>query len=46
MKNKIKISMIVSSLFLFLTGCFGLSTDETQIKQIAKNIEKAIEKKM
>ena len=47
MKNKIKILMIVSSLFLFLllTGCFGLSTDETQIKQIAKNIEKAIEKK-
>ena len=31
--------------FLLLTGCFGLSTDETQIKQIAKNVEKAIEKK-
>lgn len=47
MKNKIKILMIVNSLFLFLllTGCFGLSTDETQIKQIAKSIEKAIEKK-
>ena len=47
MKNKIKILMIVSGLFLFLllAGCFGLSTDETQIKQIAKNIEKAIEKK-
>jgi len=47
MKNKIKILMIVSSLFLFLllTGCLGLSTDETQIKQIAKNIEKAIEEK-
>lgn len=47
MKNKIKILMIVSVLFLFLllTGCFGLSADETQIKQIAKNIEKAIEKK-
>jgi len=47
MKNKIKILMIISSLFLFLllTGCLGLSTDETQIKQIAKNIEKAIEKK-
>ena len=47
MKNKIKILMIVSGLFLFLllAGCFGLSTDETQIKQIGKNIEKAIEKK-
>ena len=47
MKNKIKILMMVSVLFLFLllTGCFGLSTDETQIKQIGKNIEKAIEKK-
>ena len=39
--------MIVISLFLFLllVGCLGLSTDETQIKQIGKNIEKAIEKK-
>ena len=37
--------MIVSSLFLFLTGFFGLSTDETQIKQIGKNVGKAIEKK-
>jgi len=47
MKNKIKILMIVSGLFLFLllAGCFGLSTDETQIMQIGKNIEKAIEKK-
>ena len=47
MKNKIKVLMIVSSLFLFLllSGCLGLSTDETQIKQIGKNIEKAIEKK-
>jgi len=47
MKNKIKILMIVSGLFLFLllTGCFGLSTDEAQIKQIGKNIEKAIEEK-
>jgi len=47
MKNKIKILMIVISLFLFLllVGCLGLSTDETQIKQIGKNIEKAIEKK-
>ena len=47
MKNKIKNLMIVSSLFLvlLLAGCLGLSTDETQIKQIGKNIEKAIEKK-
>lgn len=47
MKNKIKILMIVISLFLFLllVGCLGLSTDETQIKQIGKNIEKAIEEK-
>jgi 3D (Asp-Asp-Asp) domain-containing protein len=47
MKNKIKILMIVIGLFLFLllVGCLGLSTDETQIKQIAENIEKAIEKK-
>jgi len=47
MKNKIKILMIVSGLFLFLllTGCLGLSTDEAQIKQIGKNIEKAIEEK-
>jgi hypothetical protein len=46
-KNKIKILMIVISLFLFLllVGCLGLSTDEAQIKQIGKNIEKAIEKK-
>jgi len=43
MKNKIKILMIASSLFLFLllTGCLVLSTDETQIKQIGKSIEKA-----
>lgn len=47
MKNKIKNLMIVSSLFLvlLLAGCLGLSTDETQIKQIAKNIEEAIEEK-
>ena len=37
----------MSSLFCFLllTGCLGLSTDGTQINQIGKNIEKAIEKK-
>jgi len=46
-KNKIKILLILSLLFLFLllTGCIGSSTDETQIMQIAKNIEKALEKK-
>ena len=39
--------MIVNGLFLFLllVGCLGLSTDETQIEQIAKNIEKAIKEK-
>ena len=47
MKNKIKILMMVSGLFLFLllVGCLGLSTDETQIEQIAKNIEKAVKEK-
>ena len=47
-KSKIKILLIIAStliLLLTLTGCIGSSTDETQIKQIAKNIEKAIEKK-
>ncbi len=47
-KSKIKILLIIASIFLLLfslTGCIGSSTDETQIKQIAKNIEKAIEKK-
>jgi len=46
-KNKTKvltITIIILTL-LFLTGCLGSSTDETQIKQIAKKIEKAIEKK-
>jgi PBP1b-binding outer membrane lipoprotein LpoB len=46
-KNKTKvltITIIILTL-IFLTGCLGSSTDETQIKQIAKNIEKAIEKK-
>ena len=45
-KSKIKILLIiVSSLFLLLSlaGCIGSSTEETQIKQIAKNIEEAIE---
>ena len=46
-KNKIKIFMILSTLFLplLLTGCIGSSTDEIQITQIAENIEKAIEEK-
>jgi hypothetical protein len=47
-KNKTKILATIISIFLLsslLTGCIGSSTDETQIMQIAKNIEKAIEKK-
>ncbi|MBA7497377.1 hypothetical protein ES704_00105 [subsurface metagenome] len=46
-KKRIKIlSMIITFLVSFsLAGCLGTSTDETQIKQISKNIEKAIEKK-
>ena len=46
-KHKIKILLILSTSFLFLSliGCIGSSTDETQIMQIAENIEKAIEKK-
>ena len=46
--NKPKILVTIISIFLLsslLTGCIGSSTDETQIIQIAKNIEKAIEKK-
>jgi len=45
-KSKIKIFFIIISILisLSLVGCLGLSTNETQIKQIAKNIEKAIEK--
>ena len=42
---KVLIIVIGLIIILFLAGCFGLSTDGTQIKQIAKNIEKAIEKK-
>jgi len=46
-KHKIEILLILCSFFLFLSlvGCIGSSTDEAQIIQIAKNIEKAIEKK-
>jgi len=46
-KNKTKIltiTIIILTL-LFLTGCLGSSIDETQIMQIAENIEEAIEKK-
>jgi len=44
-KNKTKILAIIISIFLLsflLTGCIGSSSDETQITQIAKNIEEAI----
>ncbi|MBU4350645.1 hypothetical protein KJ599_10025 [bacterium] len=46
-KNKIKILIIFSVLFLFLllAGCISSSTDEIQIMQIAENIEKAIKEK-
>jgi hypothetical protein len=42
---KVLIILIGLSIVLLSTGCLFSSTDETQIKQIAKNIEKAIEKK-
>ena len=46
-KNKIKILIIFSVLFLFLllAGCISSSTDEIQIMQISENIEEAIEEK-
>jgi len=46
-KKRIKILFIIITLLvsLSLTGCIGTSSDETQIKQIAKNIEEAIEEK-
>ena len=46
--NKPKILVTIISIFLLsslLTGCIGSSTDETQIIQIAKNIEEAIKEK-
>jgi hypothetical protein len=45
--SMVKVLVMVSGLIIILlfTGCLSLSTDEIQIKQIAKNIEKAIEKK-
>ena len=42
---KVLIMLIGLIIILLSTGCLISSTDETQIKQIAKNIEKAIEKK-
>jgi len=46
-KKRMKIlSIIISLLVIFsLVGCKSAGTDETQIIQIAENIEKAIEKK-
>jgi hypothetical protein len=44
-KSKVLTITIVILTFLFLTGCISSSTDNTQIKHIAKNIEKAIEEK-
>lgn len=46
-KNTIRILTIIVGIFLllFLVGCKSAGTDEAQIMQIAKNIEKAIEKK-
>ena len=46
-KHKIIILLILSFVFLFLSlvGCIGTFTDEAQIMQIGKNIEKAIKEK-
>jgi len=46
-KKRMKILFIIFSLLVIfsLVGCKSAGTDETQIAQIAKNIEKAIEKK-
>jgi hypothetical protein len=46
-KNTIRILTIIVGIFLllFLVGCKSADTDETQIMQIAKNIEKAIEER-
>jgi hypothetical protein len=43
-KNTIRILTIIVGIFLllFLVGCNSAGTDETQITQIAKNIEEAI----
>ncbi|MBA7575125.1 hypothetical protein ES708_16946 [subsurface metagenome] len=44
-KDKIKVSIIMMGIFLFLLseGCITSSPDETEIEQIGKNIENAIE---
>jgi len=46
-KNTIRIFTIMVGIFLllFLVGCKSAGTDEAQIMQIAKNIEKSISKK-
>ena len=46
-KKRMKILSVIISLLVILSlvGCISASTDETKIMQIAKNIEKAIEKK-
>jgi len=46
-KNMIRILTVIVGIFLllFLVGCKSTGSDEAQITQIAKNIEKAIEKK-
>jgi len=46
-KNNKRILTIIVGIFLLLSliGCSLTSTDEAQIEQIAKNIEKAIEEK-
>jgi len=46
-KNMIRILTIIVGIFLllFLVGCKSAGTDETQITQIAKNIEEAIKEK-
>lgn len=46
-RDKIKVSIIIIGIFLCLlsAGCITSSTDKTRIKQIGKNIEKAIKEK-
>lgn len=46
-KSSTKFFAIIISLCLFLSlaGCLTSTTDEAQIKQIGKNIEKAIKEK-
>jgi len=46
-KNTIRILTIIVGIFLllFLVGCKSAGIDETQIAQIAKNIEKAIKER-